>query len=355
MKLYSRKRKSPIKILVIITLLAGFAFAVSKQFVAKKINDIVVAQIGDENIYKSDIEKKLKEVFANNQNNSQISFEKLPDQVLELFAREIFLDRKIIAEAKRLGLDNSTEIKDSIENFKTSTIRQAYVNNSLKDVVTDQRIVEKFNEMNAETENKNEYKYYQIVVKEQLQAENIYKELKASKKPLKFSDGARKYSVDTQSSGNGGEVDYKQESSIQKDVLDTLKNLKKDEISKPFQSGSDWYLVKFADIKKSKPIEFETTKEYIRHLIKIEEVEKINGKFVKDNKVKILLKRDANNDNKKPLEENKSLDNPVEQNKNIEQNKNEETVQQPAPESAPQQEGAKEPGQQPVESNQQKL
>lgn len=354
MKLYSRKRKSPIKILVIITLLAGFAFAVSKQFVAKKINDIVVAQIGDENIYKSDIEKKLKEVFANNQNNSQISFEKLPDQVLELFAREIFLDKKIIAEAKRLGLDNSIEIKDSIENFKTSTIRQAYINNSLKDVVTDQRIVEKFNEMNAEAENKNEYKYYQIVVKEQLQAENIYKELKASKKPLKFSDGARKYSADTQSSGNGGEVDYKQESSIQKDVLDTLKNLKKDEISKPFQSGSDWYIVKFSDIKKSKPIEFESTKEYIRHLIKIEEVEKINGKFVKDNKVKILLKRD-NNDNKNPSEENKSLDNPVEQNKNIEPNKNEETVQQPAPESAPQQESAKEPGQQPVESNQQKL
>ena len=351
MKLYSRKRKSPIKILVIITLLAGFAFAVSKQFVAKKINDIVVAQIGDENIYKSDIEKKLKEVFANNQNNSQLSFEKLPDQVLELFAREIFLDRKIIAEAKRLGLDNSSEIKESIENFKTSTIRQAYINNSLKDVVTDQRIAEKFNEMNAEAENKNEYKYYQIVVKEQVQAENIYKELKSPKKPLKFSEGARKYSTDIQSSGNGGEVDYKLEASIQKDVLDNLKNLKKDDISKPFQSGNDWYIVKFFDIKKSKPIEFESTKEYIRHLIKIEEVEKINGKFVKDNKVKILLKREANSDNKKPLEEN----NPVEQNKNIEQDKNEETVQQPAPESTSEQESEKEPEQQPVESNQQKL
>jgi parvulin-like peptidyl-prolyl isomerase len=279
----------------------------------------------------------------------------LPDQVLEVFAREIYLDRKIIAEAKRLGLDNSSEIKESIENFKTSTIRQAYVNNSLKDVVTDQRIVEKFNEMNAEAENKNEYKYYQIVVKEQSQIENIYKELKSAKKPLKFSDGARKYSIDAQSSGNGGEVDYKQEASIQKDVLDNLKNLKKDEISKPFQSGSDWYIVKFFDIKKSKSIEFESTKEYIRHLIKIEEVEKINGKFVKDNKVKILLKRDTNNENKKPLEENKSMDNPVEQNKNIEQDKNEETVQQPAPESTPEQESEKEPEQQPVESNQQKL
>ena len=68
MKLYSKKRKSPIKILVILTLLAGFGFAVSKQFFTKKANDIIVAQIGEENIYKSDIEKKLKEVFANNKN-----------------------------------------------------------------------------------------------------------------------------------------------------------------------------------------------------------------------------------------------------------------------------------------------
>ena len=134
-----------------------------------------------------------------------------------------------------------------------------------------------------------------------------------------------------------------------------LIDIKKDDIYKPFQSVNDWYIVKFFDIKKSKPIEFESTKEYIRHLIKIDEVEKINGKFLKDNKVKILLKRDANNDNKKPLEENKSLDNPAEQNKNIEQDKNEETVQQPAPESTPEQESEKEPEQQPVESNQQKL
>ena len=90
-------------------------------------------------------------------------------------------------------------------------------------------------------------------MKEQLQAENIYKELKSPKKPLKFSEGARKYSTDAQSSGNGGEVDYKLEASIQKDVLDNLKNLKKDEISKPFLSGNDWYIVKFFDIKKSKP------------------------------------------------------------------------------------------------------
>jgi parvulin-like peptidyl-prolyl isomerase len=352
MKLYSKKRKSPIKILVIITLLAGFGFAVSKQFLTKKVNDIIVSQIGEENIYKSEIEKKLKEVFANNK-NSQFSFEKLPDQVIELFSREIYLDRKIVAEAKRLGLDNSVEVKDAIENFKISTIRQSYVNNLLKDSITDQKIVEKFNEMNTELENKIEYKYYQIVLNDQSQAENIFKELKAPKKPLKFNEGARKYSIDAQTSGNGGEVDYKPESSIQKEIIETLKSLKKEEFSKPFQVGTQWYIVKAGDVKKSKPLEFESTKEYVRHLIKIDEVEKINGKFIKDLKVKILFKKDVEGAVKKPTEENKPLNNSEEQNKNTEQNKNEETAQPEVQE----QESAKEPEsiQQPEQPEQQKL
>jgi parvulin-like peptidyl-prolyl isomerase len=234
MKLYSKKRKSPIKILVILTLLAGFGFAGSKQFFTKKANDIIVAQIGEENIYKSDIEKKLKEVFANNK-NPQFSFEKLPDQVIELFSREVYLDRKIVAEAKRLGLDNSIDIKDAIENFKISTIRQSYVSSLLKDSITDQKIVEKFNEMNAQLENKIEYKYYQIILSDQAQAENVYKELKANKKPLKFSDGAKKYSLDAQSSNNGGEVDYKQESAIPKDIVENLKKLKDTDMQEAYE------------------------------------------------------------------------------------------------------------------------
>ena len=316
MKLYSKKRKSPIKILVVLTLLAGFAFAISKQFLTKKANDIIVAQIGDENIYKSDIEKKLQEVFANNQ-NSKISFEKLSDKVLELFCREIFLDKKIVAEAKRLGLENSAEVRDLIENFKISTIRQTYLNNALKDSITDQKIVEKFNEMNSEIANKSEYKYSQIVVKDQVKAQNIYKELKASKKPLKFVDGAKKYSIDVQSSLNGGEIDYVKESSLSKEILDNLKNLKKDEVSAPFQSGEDWYIVKFHDVKKAKPIEFESAKEYIRHLIKIEEIEKINGKFIKDYKVKILLKRETEEPVKDSVSSDKELNNSEDKNHKI--------------------------------------
>ncbi|NBX52195.1 MAG: peptidylprolyl isomerase [Proteobacteria bacterium] len=318
MKLYSRRKKSPIKILVIITLLVGASFALSRFFLSSKADDLIVAQIADENIFKSEIEKKINEVFSNNQ-SGKISFEKLPNQVLEVFAREIYLDKKIIAEAKRLGLDNTLEVKNSIESFKTSTIRQAYINNALKDSVNDQKIVEKFNELNADLESKSEYKYSQIVLRDEGGALNVLKEINNPKKPLKFADAVRKYSIDSVSSSNGGEINYKAESTINIKILETLKSIKKDEISDPIKIDELWFIVKLNDVKKSKPMEFESSKEYIRHILKIEEIEKINGKFIKDNKVKLLIKKPSeapseNNDSpeaidSQPNEENSSNEN----------------------------------------------
>ena len=337
MKLYSKKRKNPFKILFALTILVGIAFVGSKQFISKKANDILVAQIGDENIYKSEIERKLEDLFASNK-AAKISFDKLPDQVIELFAREIFLDKKIIAEAKRLGLDNAVDVKNAIESFKVQTIRQAYINNQIQDLITDQKIVEKFNELNAEIENKNEYKYLQIVVKDKTIAENILKDFKAPKKPLKFIDAVKKYSVDAQSAQNNGEVSYRAEASIGKALLEFFKTSAKDEVSKPIEVDGFWYIVKLIDIKKSKALEFETSKEYVRHLLKLQEVEKLNGKFVKDNKVKILLKRSSENSSEPSQDAvapqgSANESQPEAPQVNTESNNNEQPSEQKAPET----------------------
>jgi len=338
MKLYSKKRKNPFKILFALTILVGIAFVGSKQFISKKANDILVAQIGDENIYKSEIERKLEDLFASNK-SAKISFDKLPDQVIELFAREIFLDKKIIAEAKRLGIDNTADVKNAIETFKTQTIRQAYINSQIKDSISDQKIVEKFNELNAEIENKVEYKYFQIVVKDKATAENILRDFKAPKKPLKFSDAVKKYSVDAQSSQNNGEVPYRLESSINKEILDFLKTSQKDEVSKPIEAEGLWYIVKLSDTKKNRPLEFESSKEYVRHLIKLSEVEKLNGKFIQDNKVKILLKRsietpvEVKSNDEAPAQESSSEEKSDNAPVNTESNSNEQPTEQKAPEA----------------------
>jgi parvulin-like peptidyl-prolyl isomerase len=340
MKLYSRKKRNPLKVIILILILVAGIFVLSKIITGSKVDDIVVAQIGTENIYKSEIEKKINDVFANNP-SAKIPFEKLPDQVLEIIAREVFLDRKIIAEAKRLGIDNSKEVKDQIESYKTTIIRQSYENSQLKLAIDDQKIVEKFNEINLNNNSKNEYKYSQIVLRDEFTAKNVIKDLKSGKKPIKFFDGARKYSIDTQSSSTGGEVDFKSESTIKEPILNVLKSLSKDEISSPFLVDDLWYIVKLNEVKKPKPIDFESSKEYVKHLLKIEEIQKINGKFLKDDKVKILIKRSNPQDNEKA---NTLAPNSQENNTNInETDKNsnpaDSTAPAPAVESAPNSEG----------------
>jgi len=335
MKLYSRKKRNPLKVIILILILVAGIFVLSKIITGSKVDDIVVAQIGTENIYKSEIEKKVNDVFANNP-SAKIPFEKLPDQVLEIIAREVFLDRKIIAEAKRLGIDNSKEVKNQIESYKTTIIRQSYENSQLKLAIDDQKIVEKFNEINNNNNSKNEYKYSQIVLRDEFTAKNVIKDLKSVKKPIKFFDGARKYSIDTQSSSTGGEVDFKAESTIKEPILNVLKSLSKDEISSPFVVDDLWYIVKLSDVKKPKPIDFESSKEYVKHLLKIEEIQKINGKFLKDDKVKILIKRSNPQD---VNSNNSSAPNSPENNQESNTNPADSSAPTPPVESAPQSEG----------------
>ena len=291
MKFKSRKNKNPIKILVAILILSAGAFLLSKQFLSSRSGDIIVGQIAGENVYKSEVEAKFRQILAETNRVANFNFDKLPDQVIELFVREVYLDRKIIAEAKKLGLENTLEIKQQIENYKNTLLRQNYIDNNLKDKLTEEKIAEKHAQINAELDNKSEYSYMQIVLKEESVAQNVYNDLKV-KKTLKFGDAVRKFSTDSYSMQNGGQVEHKPENTIDPEMLSVLKSLKKDEISKPVKSADNWYIIRFLASEKIKPLEYETSKEYVRHLIKMEEIEKINGKFLKDHKVKLLTKKE---------------------------------------------------------------
>lgn len=291
MKFKSRKNKNPLKILVALLALSAGVFFLSKKFISSPANDIIVGQIAGDNVYKSEVEAKFKQILSETNRVANFNFDKLPDQVIELFVREIYLDRKIIAEAKKLGLENAVEIKQQIENYKNVLLRQAYLDSILKDKLTDEKVAEKFAQTNSELENKSEYSYLQIVTKDEALAKNVYNDLKI-KKTLKFGDAVRKYSTDSYSMQNGGQIENKPENTIDPEVLNVLKSLKKDEISQPIKSGDNWFIVKFLGSEKIKALEYEASKEYMRHLIKIEEIEKINGKFLKDHKVKLLTKKE---------------------------------------------------------------
>ena len=86
----SRKRNST-KIFVATTLLIA-GVAAGSIYLFNQKNEVVVAKINDQKIFKSEIERKLSDVFdGQGQEMKALEVEKLPKEVIEILAKEIWL------------------------------------------------------------------------------------------------------------------------------------------------------------------------------------------------------------------------------------------------------------------------
>ncbi len=289
MKRYSRRSGST-KFFIIATLAIALAFFAANSFL-KKDNDAVVAKVGGVKIFKSEIEKKLSEVFEG-QGSGAVKFPQianLPQEVVEIIAKEIYLEKQLTKEAKKSGISRKKEVKDEIAESKSRILRQAYLDSLIKEKTSEQKINEKYLEFTNDLDGKKEYKIAHIVFKDKEAANKISKELK-SKKPAKFSDLAKKYSIDKESAANGGDLGYVLEDNMLKEIFDGISNLKSGDISSPIQTKFGWHLVKIIEIRDAKILPFESVKEAIRNQLIQDEINEINNRITKDVEVKILIK-----------------------------------------------------------------
>jgi peptidyl-prolyl cis-trans isomerase C len=289
MRHYSRKKNST-KIFVATTVIAALIYALSTYFIAHS-NESVVAKVNGKKIFKSEIEKKLRSVFdGQNQEIKIPEVDNLPKEVIEILVKEIYLDKELTKEAKKSKVTQTTEIKDQIDEAQNKILRQTYVNSLIQAEVTDKKINDKYVELSNDLAGKKEYLVSHIVTKTKEEAEKLLKDLQTKKSSTnKFSELAKKYSIDQDSSGNGGDLGYILEDNMIKEISDAIANLKKDEISAPIQTKFGWHLVKIADIRDAKPLPFESVKDNIRDQIVQDKLNEINTKITKDAKVQILI------------------------------------------------------------------
>lgn len=308
MRHHSRKKNST-KIFIAITIIAAMSFAASHYFLNQKEKGVVVAKVNDEKIFKSEIEQKLRNIFdGQNQEAKLPDIETLPKEVIEILIKEVYLDKELTKAAKKSKIGKNKEIQDRIASIKDKILRQAYIDSVIKENVTEQRINDKYVELSNELSGKKEYLISHIVVKDRDEAEKILKEIKA-KKPLKFSDAAKRYSLDQESAERGGELGYTLEDNIIKEIALVIPTLAKDEISAPIQTKFGWHLIKFSDVRDAKPLPFEEVKENIRRQLTQDAINEINSKIIKDSKTQILIQL------KEPeikSEENKPAEQPAE-------------------------------------------
>ncbi len=288
MRRYSRKKNST-KIFIVATIVAAAAFAASNYF-SNNLNEVVVAKVNDTKIFKSEIERRLRMVFdGQNQEIKIPEIDNLPKEVLEILIKEVYFDKELVREAKKSDLSKSKEINDKIADAKDKILRQAYVDSLIKQEISDKKINEKYVELSNELAGKKEYSISHLVTKSKEDAEKILKDLKSKKPSAKFSELAKKHSIDQESSTKGGELGYVLEDNMIKEISDVVVNLKNDEISNPVQTKFGWHLVKVSDVRDAKALPFESVKDNIKDQLTQDKLNEINSRITKDAKIQILI------------------------------------------------------------------
>jgi peptidyl-prolyl cis-trans isomerase C len=304
---YSKKKKFK-KVFILATTFAAVAFFSFNLLIKKNSEGEVIAKINGEEIYKSEVERKLVDIFnSNNQNIKTPEVKNLPKEVLEILIKDIYLEKELTKKAEKSEIAKDQKVIDNIAYAKDKILRQSYIENLIKTSVTDEKINEKYLEISNNLEGKKEYALSHIVVKTKEEAEKILSEIKSAKLATnKFNELAKKYSIDKNTAEKGGNLDYILEDDMIKEISDSVDQLKNDEISNPIQTKFGWHLIKINDVREAKAPVFESVKENIRNQLTQEVVNDINSKITNDAKIEILIALEQPKEEEKPAEVNNS-------------------------------------------------
>ncbi|MBU6140195.1 MAG: peptidylprolyl isomerase [Proteobacteria bacterium] len=290
MRRYSRKKNS-IRIFSAVTLIAALIFAASYSFFNKKDKGDVIARVNGQEIFQSEIEQKLISIFDGQDGEVKVpEIANLSKEILDVLIKETYLDKELSKLAKHSKVIEDKDVKGRIAESENRILRQSYIKMMVASEVTEQKISEKYAEISSNLAGKKEYLVFNIIAKSKEEAEKIRNQITAKKKSIKFSDAAKKYSLDQESAERGGELGFIIEDGMIKEISDVVVNLKKDEISAPIQTKFGWHLVKFVDVREAQALPFDSVKKNIREQLEQDKTSEIEEKIVKDAKVEILIK-----------------------------------------------------------------
>ena len=290
MRRYSRNKNS-VRIFSAITLIAAVILGASYYLNNKKEKGMVVAKVNGQEIYQSEIEQKLRNIFEGQGEEVAVpAIENLPKEVLDILIKETYLDKELSKLAKRSDVMKNKKVKERVAAAESKILRQSYIDSVLEKEVTEQKVSAKYSEISSNLAGQKEYSIFHIVAKSKEEAEKTYKEITAKKKSIRFSDAAKKYSIDQESAERGGDLGFVLEENMIKEIADVIVNLKQDEISAPIQTKFGWHLVKFTEVREAQPLPFDSVKQNLREQLEQDKTNEIEAKIVKDAKVEIVIK-----------------------------------------------------------------
>ncbi|MBO4957097.1 MAG: peptidylprolyl isomerase [Rickettsiales bacterium] len=294
-----------IVLLIEIILVCFFSYLHYRKYHFVSKGDLI-ANINGTNVYKMDIESRLKSFLGNETN---LSLNEVDEEVFKAMVLEKYSSDIILKLAKKKGMLNNQYYKFIAKEYFYRLIREEYLDKYVFGVITEQDIRRRYEELVSIAENKEERKISHILVETEDEARRIRNNIVRMNN---FENMAKRRSKDTISALNGGSLGYlvKEEITI-KEFADIVFLLKLGELSRPIKTEHGWHIVRIDDIRNMKIKTYEESKneiyEELRHRVFEEFISTILKKDDTNN-VNILIELD----NKKKLSDLNNTSNNIE-------------------------------------------
>lgn len=214
----------------------------------------LVATVNGTEIHRSDIELFYHSLPAQIQ---QIPIDQIFSRLLERY-----IDQKLIGQAARKsGVADRPEVKEQIALLTESVLTQAYMNDKIRQQVTESRLHEEYQKAVALEPKREEVRAQHILVKTKEEAEQIIKELKAG---ADFATIAKQKSLDP-SGRTGGDLGYFTRDQMVPAFSEAAFKLKPGEFTtEPVHTQFGWHVIKVEDRRVAGARKFEDMVDELR-------------------------------------------------------------------------------------------
>ncbi|MGC9162807.1 MAG: peptidylprolyl isomerase [Thiomonas sp.] len=198
-------------------------------------------------------------------------------QLKDMVKNELINREVLVQEADKLGLEKDPTVQDEIRFSRQNILIRALFNAYLqKHPITEAQIKAKYDEF-AKSFGTTEYKAQHILVPSEKEAQDIIAQLK---KGAKFSELAKKYSKDTGSAANGGDLGWSSPANYVPPFAKALESLKPGQYTQtPVQSQFGWHIIKLDATRPAKPPTLEQLKPQIQAELQREEITKYQNEL----------------------------------------------------------------------------
>ena len=221
----------------------------------------IVATYNKGQITLAEAQLELEKIASKSEKLKDIKFSDLKKDQQELIIKEMVLQKIVYQEAKKMGFKKEKSYEKAVKNFKQEFLKQKLYNNLVSTAKTQENVQKNYNELLEKSKNKLDFKISYIAVDNQKKAEEIYQKL--LKNPSNFAKQAKKISIDAETAKKGGNLGFVFEDNLPASLVENLKQLKKNQITKPIAVVDSWFIVQLQQTRKAEILPFEKAKEQL--------------------------------------------------------------------------------------------